>query len=426
MAITGDPPTRLTRRLGLSDAVVVGLGAMVGAGVFAAFGPAARAAGSGLLSALVLAGAVAFCNAASSADLAALYPESGGTYVYARHRLGEAFGALAGWSFVLGKTASCGAMALALGSYIAPGQARVVAVGGVVAVTAVNLAGVQRSAALTRILLAVVLAALACVVVACLFGGSADAGRIGLRSEGGAHGLLQASAFLFFAFAGYARIATLGEEVRDPRRTIPRAIPIALGAALVLYAVVGASALAAAGAPVLASSTAPLRAAVEAGSLDGLSPVVGIGAAVASLGSLLSLMLGVSRTSFAMARRGDLPRPLSAVHDRTGVPHLAELSLGVVVVVLVLLADLRGAIGFSSFCVLGYYALANASAFTLDPAERRWPRLVPVLGVAGCGALAFSLPWKTIAAGAALLVAAMLVRAVAHARAGGDPPEASA
>jgi APA family basic amino acid/polyamine antiporter len=113
------------------------------------------------------------------------------------------------------------------------------------------------------------------------------------------------------------------------------------------------------------------------------------------------------------------------VHDRTGVPHVAELSLGGVVVVLVLLADLRGAIGFSSFCVLGYYALANASAFTLEPAERRWPRAVPVLGVAGCAALALSLPWTTVVTGVLLLVAAMLLRAVARARTGGDPPEPS-
>ncbi len=423
MAFTGDPPTRLSRRLGLTDAVVVGLGAMVGAGVFAAFAPAAGAAGSGMLTALALAGLVAFANATSSADLAALYPESGGTYAYARHRLGESFGALAGWAFVLGKTASCGAMALALGSYVAPDQARVVAVGGVVAVTSVNLAGVQRSAALTRVLLVLVLAALACVVVACLFGGTADASRITLRPTGGAHGLLQAAAFLFFAFAGYARIATLGEEVRDPRRTIPRAIPVALGAAFVIYLAVGASALAAVGAPVLAAADAPLRAAVEAGSLDGLSPIVGIGAAVASLASLLSLMLGVSRTSFAMATRGDLPRPLSAVHARTGVPHHAELALGSVVILLVLVADLRGVIGFSSFCVLGYYALANASALTLGPEERRWPRVVPVLGLLGCAALGLSLPWRTVAAGAALLVVAMALRAIAHARAGGDPPE---
>ena len=292
---------RLRRTLGVGDAVVVGLGSMVGAGIFAALGPAARAAGSGLLLGLAVAAVVAYCNAMSSARLAVLYPASGGTYVYGRERLGEFWGYLAGWSFVVGKTASCAAMALTVGAYVWPGQAHAVAVAAVVALTAVNYGGVQKSAWLTRAIVAVVLAVLAAVVVVCLGSAEAAAGRLGSGASGGADGVLQAAGLLFFAFAGYARIATLGEEVRDPARTIPRAIPLALGIALVVYAAVAVAVLAVLGSGGLGRASAPLADAVRAAGVPGLVPVVRVGAAVAALGSLLALILGVSRTTLAMA-----------------------------------------------------------------------------------------------------------------------------
>lgn len=234
----------LRRHLGVFDAVVIGLGSMIGAGIFASLAPAASAAGSGLLPGLALAAVVAYCNATSSARLAANYPQSGGTYVYGRERLGDFWGYLAGWGFVVGKTASCAAMALTVGSYLWPAQAHAVAVGTVVALTAVNYAGVRKSAWLTRVIVTVTLAVLAAVVTACLAGGSAEAARLDIGSDASPGGVLQAAGLLFFAFAGYARIATLGEEVRDPERTIPRAIPLALGITLAVYAAVALAVLA--------------------------------------------------------------------------------------------------------------------------------------------------------------------------------------
>ncbi|MFF9155945.1 APC family permease [Streptomyces sp. NPDC014846] len=393
--------TALRRTLGLRDAVVVGLGSMIGAGVFSALGPAARAAGSGLLVGLALAAVVAYCNAMSSARLAARYPASGGTYVYGRERLGAFWGYLAGWAFVVGKTASCAAMALTVGTYAWPAQAHAVAVAAVVALTAVNYGGIQKSAWLTRVIVAVVLAVLAAMVVACLSSGRAVAGHLGVGLSSGAGGVLQAAGLLFFAFAGYARIATLGEEVRDPARTIPRAIPLALGIALVVYACVAVAVLGVLGAGPLGRAEAPLAEAVRAAGVPGLVPVVRAGAAVAALGSLLALILGVSRTTLAMARDGHLPGALAAVHPRFGVPHRAELAVGAVVAVLAATVDVRGAIGFSSFGVLAYYAVANASAWTLSPAPLS--RVVPVVGLLGCAALAFALPVVPVAVGAGVL-----------------------
>lgn len=385
---------------------------MIGAGIFAALAPAAGAAGSGLLLGLALAAVVAYCNATSSARLAARYPASGGTYVYGRERLGEFWGYLAGWAFVVGKTASCAAMALTVGSYVWPGWEHAVAVAAVVALTAVNYAGVQKSAWLTRIIVAVVLAVLAAVVAACLTGGSAHAARLDIGADATFGGVLQAAGLLFFAFAGYARIATLGEEVRDPARTIPRAIPIALGITLGVYAAVAVTVLAALGPDRLSEATAPLADAVRSAGIPGLAPVVRAGAAVGALGSLLALILGVSRTTLAMARDGHLPRALAAVHPRFHVPHRAELAVGAAVTVLAASVDVRGAIGFSSFGVLAYYAIANAAALTLSSTEARPPRPVPVLGLTGCIALASALPPASAASGAASLALGAAVYAV--------------
>lgn len=401
-------PHRLERRLTLADAVVIGLGAMLGAGIFAAPGPAAAAAGSWLLAGLALAAVVAYANATSSAQLAALHPESGGAYVYARLRLGDFWGFLAGWSFVVGKTASLAAMALTFGSYVADSFARPIGIGAVVALTTVNYLGVQKTALLTRVIVAVVLTALAVIVAAVVLGGAASPDRVTGDLPNGAWGVLRSGGLLFFAFAGYARLATLGEEVRDPEVTIPRAIPVALGIVVAVYTLVLGSALLAVGPTVLAESPAPLADAVEAGDWSGLVPVVRVGAAVAAAGVLLSLLAGISRTALAMARRRELPAVLDAVHPRHRTPHRAEVAAATIVCAAVAVADLREAIGFSSFAVLTYYALTNASAWALTPDERRRPRWLAGLGIALCALLALTLPLTAVAGGTILLATGSL------------------
>jgi APA family basic amino acid/polyamine antiporter len=394
--------------------VVIGLGSMIGAGVFVAVGPASEAAGSGLLIGLAIAAAVAACNATSSAELAALYPASGGTYVYGRERLGPFWGYLAGWGFVVGKVASCAAMALTVGAYAAPSWQRPIAIAAVVGLTGVNLLGVRKTATLTRAIVIIVLLTLGVAVAGSLFGGTASASNFGGLVASGPGPILRSAGLLFFAFAGYARIATLGEEVEDPARTIPKAIPRALAIALSVYAVVALSALAAVGPVALARASAPLASAVRAGRLDALVPAVRIGGCVAALGVLLSLIAGVSRTVFAMAADRELPGWLDAVHPVHRVPHRAELAAGLVIALLVSLADLRGAIGFSSFCVLTYYAIANASAWTLPPERRRWPRPLAGAGVVGCIVLAFTLPISAVLAGGGVLAVGAAVYGVRH------------
>jgi APA family basic amino acid/polyamine antiporter len=275
----------------------------------------------------------------------------------------------------------------------------------------VNCAGVTRTALLTRVLVVLVIAALVLAVVVCVVSARSTGGRIVAGGvTHGPYGVLQSAGLLFFAFAGYARIATLGEEVRDPARVIPRAIVLALAGAVVVYAVVAVAVLAVLGPAGTAAAAAPVVDAVAATSAGWAVPVVRVGAALATGGALLALIAGLGRTGLAMARERDLPGWLDAVHPRFRVPHRAELAVAAVVVVLVLTTDLRGAIGFSSFGVLLYYFVANASAYSQSSTARRFPRWLQVLGGAGCLVLVATLPWRSVVVGLIVLVVGVVLR----------------
>lgn len=401
----------LPRVLGLRGAVVLGMGAMLGAGVFSVWGPAASAAGSAVGISLVIAAVVAFCNAWSTARLAAEYPTSGGVYTFGRARLGPWWGYTAGWSFVVGKTSSCGAIALTLAAYLVPsGAVRPVAAVAAAVAVAVTLGGIRRSARVTAVTVALVVGALLLLAIAGLLSPErAPAPLPGDAIDG--YGVLQAAGLLFFAFAGYARIATLGEEVREPARTIPRAIAVALGSVLALYALVAVALLAVLGPGEIAASADPIAELARALFGGPVGPVTAVVAALACAGSLLALLLGISRTALAMARQGDLPGALS-VTDRRDLPWRVTVVVGAAVVLLVLIVDVRNAIGFSSFAVLSYYFIANVAA-----ARRRGPgsirgTAIAAVGAAGCLVLALTLPWQSAAAGAAVVLLGVLVRAL--------------
>lgn len=380
----------LSRRLTLPDAVAIGLGSMLGAGVFAVWAPALGAAGAGILIALAIAAFVAFANATSAAQLAAVHPVSGGTYAYARAEIGPWAGFIAGWCFLIGKLASAAAMAMTFAAYAAPaGWERPVAISAVALLAAVNCLGVTRTALATRILVLITLIGLAVVVA-----GTASAPQ-GTPApplpDATAYGVLQGAGLLFFAFAGYARLATMGEEVRNPARTIPRAILLALGSVLVIYAVICGAVVVTLGAGAL-THPAALVGVVEHAGWEWAGPVVRVAAASASLGALLALLTGMGRTTLAMAREDDMPRFFSVVSERWQVPQRAEIMIALIVIAVVLVSDLRGAIGFSSFGVLLYYLLANISAFRQGTEVRRYPRWLQVAGAVVCVVLVATLP----------------------------------
>ncbi|WP_240665796.1 APC family permease [Agromyces sp. LHK192] len=391
------------RRLGLGGAAAIGIASMVGAGVFAVWAPAAAVAGELLLVGLSIAALVALANVGSTAQLAARYPESGGAYRYGRELLGAWPGFLAGWGFVIGKTASCAAMALTAAEYLAPaGWERPIALAVVAVVVGVDLVGITRTARVAAVIVIAVGAVLAVVIAAGIALAAEGDGATATATatiEPTPYGVLQAAGLCFFAFAGYARIATLGEEVVDPARTIPRAIAIAFAVVVVLYAGVGVTLLAALGAPHLADADEPLADVVRLVGWPAAVPLVQVAAGAASVGALLALVAGIGRTSLAMARDRELPAPLARVSTRFGVPWAASVSVGVGVAALLLIGDLRSVIGFSSFGVLGYYLVANLAALRQPAPERRLPRWASAAGAIGCLALVAALPWQSVVGG---------------------------
>jgi basic amino acid/polyamine antiporter, APA family len=405
MGSESDQGVSLRRDLGLLDAVGIGFGAIVGAGVFVVTGIAAGIAGPAILLGLLIAGSAAGANALSSAQLAAEYPRSGGTYEYGYEVLGPWWGFIAGWMFLASKISAAGTVALGLGGYLdalVPGlEPRLVAVAAIAVFTALNYRGIRRSSRANLVIVTVSVGTLVLFVAS---------GATAVRLEnlapfapGGWRGVLEASALLFFAYTGYARIATLGEEVSDPRRTIPRAIMITIAGAVVLYLAVAAVAVGVAGAPGMAASAAPLYAAAAGLPNAGIATAVAIGGVTAMLGVILSQLLGLSRMVFAMARRDDLPSYLHQVHPRFGVPGRAVLLVGGIAMVVAATGTLRGVASAASFTILVYYGIANLAALRMPESAKLYPDLVPRFGLVACAVLALSLAQEVVMTGLVIL-----------------------
>jgi len=388
--------TELERRIGMARAIAIGLASMVGAGVFFVWAPAAAAAGSWLLLGLAIAGVVASLNALSTAQLAMANPVSGGVYSFA----GGWAGFSAGLLFLVGKTASVAAISLVAGTYLWPEHARPVAAVLLAAFALVNMSGIRSTATVSLVIVGIVLVGLAVILAPAL----PALQPIEVDAAPGAVGILQSAGLLFFCFAGYARMATLGAEVVDPRRTLPRAIIVALAITLVIYALVAVAVLSVLGSAQLAASPSPLAA------IGGNAIAVRVVAGVACVGSLVGILAALSRTTLAMARGGDLPGPLGFVWTRTHAPVAAEAVVALLAMAAVLLLDPARLVGFSSCAVLVYYSIAHLAALRQPVAQRWLPRAVQVAGVAGCLLLAATLPWQAVLLTAAVLVVGVAVR----------------
>lgn len=425
-------PPLLPRQVGVVQAVLLGLGSMVGTGVFVSLGLGAAAIGPAVVLALLLAALLAAANALSSAQLAANHPVSGGTYEYGYQYLHPALGFTAGWMFLCAKSASSATAALGLASYLlaifkmdetAEAWRVPLALGLVVLLTLLVLAGVRRSSQVNAVIVSVTLLTLGLLVVIGIPTATAQgsANFTPFFSQSGSTGwakFLEACALMFVAYTGYGRIATLGEEITEPRRNIPRAIVVALLVAWVVYAGVAMVAIGSVGAEELATATlsgeAPLQrvAAVIGG--PWLSYVMTVGAVTAMTGVLLNLILGLSRVALAMARRGDLPRGVASLDKSGSNPWAAVILVACFIAGLVLIGSVKLTWSFSAFTVLVYYALTNASALRLSPKDRLYPSLISWLGLAGCLVLAFWVDLEIWLIGLALIAAGLLWHVIAQ------------
>ena len=385
------------------DAVFIGLAAMLGAGVFVVFGPASELAGSLLLVSILLAALVAYLNAASIAQLAAVVTRSGGAYAYGRHYLGNSWGFLAGMSFLVGKIGSAAAIALVFANYLTPGFEILTAVLAVVVMAAINIAGINRTAFGSKVLATITLSFLTVLIVAGLFAEPAE----GTMAAGGFPGVLTAASLFFFAFSGYARVATLGGEVRDSEKNVPSAIRISLAIVLVTYLALALVLMMKLGPSFMGSVTPLADLAGVALGIEG--SVVAVFAAVATLGSLLALLAGMSRTASEMAGDAELPTVLSK-KLKNGSPALAEVVVSLLVIVLVVSGSILLTIGLSSFAILSYYAIANLAAYRQPRSETTRAKWLNLLGLGLCVLLGLSVPFGGLVLGAAILTLALILR----------------
>ncbi len=411
---------QLKRELGVTGAALMGLGSIIGTGIFVSVGLAAGVAGPAVLLAIALAAMVATCKGLNSAQLAANHPVSGGTYEYGYRYLSPRLGFLAGWVFLLAKSASAATAALGFAGYLlhALGVGSEtwlvpLALSAVVILTLIVLTGIRRSNTTNTIIVTVTLIALTAFVI---FGlPSVDASNFTPffpQEDGGIQALLQATALMFVAYTGYGRIATLGEEVREPRRTIPKAIIVTLLVSMVLYMAVAFVGVGTIGADALSNATgleaAPLEVAAQLMGLPWVANLVAVGAVTAMLGVLLNLILGLSRVLMAMGRREDMPPQLGILNEAGTTPTAAVLVMGVVIGLLVLVGNVYLTWSFSAFTVLIYYSITNLSALQLSAEERYFPRIIAWVGLAACLFLAFWVDVEIWLVGVALIVVGLL------------------
>ncbi len=390
------------QKLSLIDAVFIGLAAMLGAGVFVVFGPAASYAGAALPLAILIAALVAYLNAGSVAQLAKAVTRSGGGYSYARVYISKNFSFLAGSAFLVGKIGSSAAIALTVATYLTPDHVVLTAIGAVVVMTAINLAGINRTALGSKVLATITIAFLLTLVIA----GFALPAAAAQLETGSPIGILSAAALFFFAFAGYARVATLGGEVQNSERDVARAIWISFAIVLAIYLTLSLILTEKLGSN-LAFTVTPLADLAAKTFLGG--EFVWIFAALAGLGSLLALLAGMSRTAAEMALDLELPKPF-AKRLSNNAPVVAELTIASLVIVLVSTGGILLSLGISSFAVLLYYAITNFAAFRQPSADTTRPKALNLLGLALCLLLALSVPIEGLVAGAGLLTGAMLLR----------------
>ncbi|MBC2596053.1 APC family permease [Ruficoccus amylovorans] len=369
--------SELKRELGVAGAVLIGLGSILGTGVFVVIALGVEMTGLYVLAAILVAALVATCNGLNSAQLAANYPVAGGTYEYGYRLLTPALGFTAGWMFLLAKSASAATAALAIARRFADVPWQIpVALGVIVLMTAVILGGLRRTSLVNLVIVSLTLLAL----LAFVLGGVRMAAPGTTPAGGDVFSFFEVCALIFVGYTGYGRIATMGGEIRDPRKNIPLAMFLTLGASALLY---------------LGVAWAQLRGAPY-------PALWRVGEVTALLGVLLNLVLGLSRILYAMGLRGDMPGRFGRV-GAAGQPAAAVVGVAVLICMLVGLGDIKLAWSFSTFTVLVYYSICNLAALRLRPEQTLYPRLIGYAGLASCVFLAFWVDWRAWSSGLVLI-----------------------
>ena len=379
-----------SRTLTKRNSLYLGLSSMIGAGLFYNLAPTSKISSYSSILGLLLASTLAFANASSSAQLASLYPQTGGTYLYANKVLGKLPGNIAGIVFILGKTVSCVAIALTLGNYISPIYGKELGVGLSVIVFLIGYKGITKTAALARWFVLIVISILAFFCIAILMTSSTNI-AIPLLEGFSASNLFLSAAIWFFAFTGYSRLATYGEEIKNPETIIPSSILTGLGITVTIYLFVNWLSLAIIGPEVVANSNTPLLVAMDVSVMSDFSFLIVFASTIATASVFLALLPAISRIYVAMSRDGILPNMFSKIHNKNNSAYVSELFVLLTVVVGIYTINITNAIKLSAFFILIYYLLTNLSVINLEKKQRLYPVSIAYYGLLMCMVLGFSL-----------------------------------
>jgi len=385
----------LKREIGLFDATALGIGAIIGSGIFIVTGIVAGVAGPAMIFSVIIAGVIAVFSAMSVAELGACMPEEGGTYAYAQKLISPFAGFIAGWIWIFSNIFVGAAVSLGFAHYFVtlfPAvPLKIIAVIICLIFIIINYLGLKESVLFNNILVTLKVLILLFFVA---FGlGFFQPGNFTPFAPEGSMGILSGAALIFFAYTGFARVTIMAEEVRDPEKTIPRSIYLALGISTVIYLLVSIVSIGLAGTPALAQSGSPLADAIGSTGSSGAVLVISLGAMIATASVLLTTIMGISRIVYSMARGQDLPPLFSRIHPRFSTPHYAIAITGACMIAALLLADLALVVAVSTFAMLLYYLIANIAALRLPLEYRRYPPWVPIIGTLSCiGLIVFLSP----------------------------------
>ena len=387
-ALKETQPKSLRQNLGLWSAIAINIGAIIGGGIFVVTGIVAGLAGSALVISIIVAASIAFLTALSFTRLSAWQPIEGSGYEYVRQLISPSAGFLSGWMWIIANTFGGAAVSLGFAYIIAeaiPGvPVKIVAAAMCIAFSTLNFIGIRQSALINNALVVIKIVILGFFII---FGATHVATSNLEPFEPFSSGVLFGAYFIFFAFGGFARATIIAEEVKDPKRNVPKAVLLSLVISTLVYVLVGLVAVGLVGAGNLATSYSPLVFAIGATGSSAAVRIVSIGGMVATASVLLTSILGVSRMVFSMARRGDLPQALSRINKKFGTPHVSIWVIGLAMTFLVLFFDLTGILVVSTFALLFWYTLVNAAALKLEQKKSVRRKLLPVLGIGTCLAL---------------------------------------
>ena len=377
---------KFKRTLTLKNSILLGLSSMIGAGLFFNISPTSKIASYSSILGLLIAGTVAYANASSSAQLARIYPQTGGTYLYAKNVLGNFPSLIAGYAFIIGKLISCVAVSLTFGNYLYPENPKIIALLFIFSVTLINYFGISKTVDIAKWFTYTIILIIIFYLIS-LTSSENFSMNIPITEGLSLKNLILSASIWFFAFTGYSRLATFGEEVSNPEEIIPKAILTGLGITLFIYVSTSYATLGIVSPSIIENSSTPLKVAFDLSRFSEFSYLIVIASTIATGSVLLALLPGISRVLVAMSRDKKIPDYFKTIHPKQNSAYISDIFGGLLVAAGVLTFDLLPAVKLSAIFILIYYSITNLCVIRLEKSERIFSVMISIYGLVFCGTL---------------------------------------